>query len=203
MKLIIVRHGETVENANRICQGQEGGHLSKKGKMQAKKLAKRLKKEKLDAVYSSDLKRTVDTAREIMKFHRHVPLYLDKRIRERFFGDYQGTSYEKDWDWQSIAEDPKSCIESDLQMCKRISNFVEEILSKHFGETVLVVSHGGVKKILLNKIFPAFCQGLTEVGRIENTAVSVFQFASRKKAFPVLINCSKHLESPQRKKVEK
>ena len=76
MKLIITRHGETIENAKRICQGHLGGNLSKKGKLQAKKLAERLKNEKLDVIYSSDLKRTKDTTKEIKKYHRNIPFGL-------------------------------------------------------------------------------------------------------------------------------
>ena len=57
MKLILVRHGETNENKNKIVQGFLNTTLSKIGIQQAKKVANRLKDEKIDFAYSSDLDR--------------------------------------------------------------------------------------------------------------------------------------------------
>lgn len=83
MRLIITRHGETLENMEGIVQGHMHGTLSKKGIEQAEKLAKALKDEQIDYIYSSDLKRASDTAREISKFHKNVPFQLTKDLRER------------------------------------------------------------------------------------------------------------------------
>ena len=65
MKLIITRHGETEENKAGIIQGHLPGHLSEAGIEQAKKVAFRLKDEKINFIYSSDLDRAADTAKEI------------------------------------------------------------------------------------------------------------------------------------------
>ena len=65
MRLILTRHGKTVENMNDIMQGWLPGELSEEGKEQAKHVAERLKDRKIDVAYSSDLKRCVDTAKEI------------------------------------------------------------------------------------------------------------------------------------------
>jgi len=81
MKLFITRHGETIENINNICQGHIEGQLSKEGINQAKKLANRFKDEQINAIYSSDLNRAVDTAKQILKFHPDLTLILDKRLR--------------------------------------------------------------------------------------------------------------------------
>ena len=62
MKLIIVRHGETIENQAKILQGHLPGTLSNKGIEQAKTIALNLKQEKIAAIYSSDLARAADTA---------------------------------------------------------------------------------------------------------------------------------------------
>ena len=64
MKLIITRHGETIENVKGIAMGSLPGNLSKKGKKQAKLVAKRLKNININAIYTSDLKRAYDTAKE-------------------------------------------------------------------------------------------------------------------------------------------
>ncbi len=74
MKLIITRHGETEENRTGIVQGHLPGQLSESGIEQAQKLALRLKGEKIDVIYSSDLDRASDTAKEIAKDHPSVPI---------------------------------------------------------------------------------------------------------------------------------
>ena len=66
MKLIIVRHGETEENVSGIIQGHGFGELNRKGLEQAKKVAGKLKGEKIDIAYVSGLERTKKTADEIL-----------------------------------------------------------------------------------------------------------------------------------------
>ena len=86
MRLIIVRHGQTDYNVKRIAQGQLNNPLNETGMEQARKVAKRLKDEKIDVVYCSDLKRTRMTAEEIMKHHPDVPVHYVKEIREMDMG---------------------------------------------------------------------------------------------------------------------
>ncbi len=84
-KIILVRHGESIANAKGISQGNRNKwmdtSLTKKGKEQAKKLAERLKEEKIEVIYSSDLKRAKETAEEINKFH-NLKIKFDKRLRD-------------------------------------------------------------------------------------------------------------------------
>ena len=63
MRLLITRHGETEENVNGVIQGHLPGKLSKLGLEQIKKIANRLKDEKIDYIYSSDLDRSSETAK--------------------------------------------------------------------------------------------------------------------------------------------
>ena len=90
MRLILVCHGETEENKAGILQGWLPGKLTSLGIKQAQQLAKRLKWLRINVTYSSDLARCVDTAKEILKFHPKTELFLDKRIRERNLGEFQG-----------------------------------------------------------------------------------------------------------------
>lgn len=188
MKLIITRHGETVENSKRIVQGHLGGRLSKIGKQQAKKVARRLKKEKLGAIYSSDLKRAVDTANEIAKFHKDLTVQFDKRLRERFFGKYQGKTYSENWDWKSIPEG----IESDSKMNERVTNFIDDILDKHKNDTVLIVSHGGIKKIIYEQKLPP--EKIEAIEKIGNTSITIFEIDKNGNFLPILVNDTTHLE---------
>ncbi|MBM3256077.1 MAG: histidine phosphatase family protein [Candidatus Moranbacteria bacterium] len=188
MKLIITSHGETVENSKRIVQGHLGGRLSKIGKQQAKKVARRLKKEKLGAIYSSDLKRAVDTANEIAKFHKDLTVQFDKRLRERFFGKYQGKTYSENWDWKSIPEG----IESDSKMNERVTNFIDDILDKHKNDTVLIVSHGGIKKIIYEQKLPP--EKIEAIEKIGNTSITIFEIDKNGNFLPILVNDTTHLE---------
>ena len=60
-RLFLVRHGETVDNVNRIMQGQTQGELTDNGRRQALEVMRRMESIKVDAFVSSDLKRSVDT----------------------------------------------------------------------------------------------------------------------------------------------
>lgn len=90
MRLIITRHGETEENKQSIIQGHNPGKLSPEGIEQAKKVALRLKDETIDYIYSSDLARAADTAKEIAKFHTETPIKFTEELREIYLGSFQG-----------------------------------------------------------------------------------------------------------------
>ena len=72
--LYLVRHGETVDNANHIMQGQTPGELNEQGIKQAEDLAERLKDEPIDAFVSSDLQRSIHTCKLIAAPHgKYIP----------------------------------------------------------------------------------------------------------------------------------
>jgi len=107
MKLILTRHGETIENQKKIMQGHLGGHLSENGKWQVRKLALRLKNEKIDAMYSSDLKRAADTAKEIAKYHKNIQINFVQELREVNLGSLTGKCSEN-VDWNNRPDDIES-----------------------------------------------------------------------------------------------
>ena len=147
MKLILTRHGETIENKKGIHQGHLPGTLSKKGSEQAKKLALRLKNKKIDVIYSSDLARAADTAKEIIKFHPHTPIYFVKGLRERYSGEFQGKkSSELDWDNQP--EDAETY--QDIQ--NRAKKILDKAYKKYSDSTVLFVGHGGINNSIITVI---------------------------------------------------
>ena len=94
MRLIIVRHGETLYNAQRRLTGQSDVPLNALGEMQAAALRDSLATEHLDAIVSSDLERTRVTARTIA--HNHdLSLQEDSDLRELAFGEWEGYTYEE------------------------------------------------------------------------------------------------------------
>lgn len=190
MRLILIRHGETEDNANKICQGQKDSHLSEKGIEQAKKLGLRFKDRKIDAVYSSNLQRAANTAKEILSYHPNLKLQKDKRLNERYFGALEGKSYsEYKWDWNNIPED----VETDIQLYERVKDFLEETYKKHKEDTVVVVCHGGSKRALLTLIHNKPLSDFGTWDKILNTAVSEFDIDETGNKKTHVFNCTEHL----------
>lgn len=145
MRLYLIRHGETNENAQGIVQGWLDTELNEKGIAQAVKAAEGFD-EPIDAIYSSDLKRAVRTAREFRNRYPNVPYFEDARLRERNFGDAAGThrdehNWEQFWSVEDRSTIPNAEIISDFT--KRVSEFLEELKAKDY-DAVMVVAHGGV-----------------------------------------------------------
>ena len=93
-QFIIVRHGETEWNIAKIRQGHLDSGLTGKGLAQAKALAQRLAHQRFAALYSSDLGRAIQTAREIANVTGHE-IVTDPRLRERHLGIFQGLNAEE------------------------------------------------------------------------------------------------------------
>ena len=151
MKLTLVRHGETVENVNRIVQGHNPGTLTPTGRKQAKELAKKLSAEKFDRIYSSDLKRCVVTAGYIREFHRQTPFIKTEKLREIYYGSLQGQPA-SEIQWQEIEGDflnrKPGGGESVTEFGERIIDFTNRILSKNNDKNILFVTHGGPMRMI-------------------------------------------------------
>ncbi len=188
MKLILARHGETIENKKGIIQGQIQGRLSKLGKIQAKKLGKKLKTEKLDIIYSSDLKRCVDTAKEITKYHPNIPIIFAKELREQYLGKMQGKK-RPELPWK-IKENNAETLQ---QLRKRAKLFLEKIMKKHGNENVLFLSHGGIGKVIVSIIKKTPMTKFPKEGHLHNASISVFELNENKKHKVRLFNYTKYL----------
>ena len=88
-RLVIVRHGRTGHNAAHVIQGQLDVELDEVGQAQAAVVAPRLAELAPAAIVSSDLRRAADTAAAVAAV-TGVQVRLDKRLRERDFGQWQG-----------------------------------------------------------------------------------------------------------------
>lgn len=150
--LLLIRHGETAWNAEHRIQGHLDIPLSATGIRQAAVLGERLAAETVTAIYSSELARAWLTA---VPFAARLGLDIipDSRLRERSFGVFEGLTADE------IAErhpegfrlwrmrDPAWAMdegESGQQLIDRVLSALHDIASRHRGETVAVVTHGGV-----------------------------------------------------------
>lgn len=188
MKLIITRHGETEENKLGILQGHLPGKLTKEGIEQAKKLSLRLKDEKINAIYSSDLTRASDTAKEIAKFHPNAKLFFVPELREKYQGILTGKLI-KCIDWSKPRDTEK--LES---MTKRAKIIFERVYEKHKGQTVVFVSHGGLINVLTSLITNKPLEEIKKMGESKNASVSIFEIKENKNHEIIILNCDKHLD---------
>lgn len=140
--LYLARHGETVDNANQILQGQTQGMLNEKGQEQAENLAKSLDGIQIDAVIASDLKRAVDTAEVIAK-RRSLPLITTPLLRERDWGAFTGRFIPdlKDVQWPDD-------VESMDAMMERARLFMDWLRRDYSQKTVVAVGHGIINKVI-------------------------------------------------------
>lgn len=145
MKAYIVRHGQTDANANGIVQGWLDTELNETGTTQAIEAASRFK-QPIDAIFSSDLKRAVSTAREFRTYYQDIPYFEDSRLRERGFGDASGTSRD-DHDWEQFWSSNDSVTIPNAEILNdftaRVKEFLDELKTKPY-TSVLIVTHGGV-----------------------------------------------------------
>lgn len=142
--LTIIRHGETIENASNLCQGQQQGTLSELGINQAKLLGERLKDEAIDVFYSSDLQRTIDTATEILRYHPKLKLNPEPLLRERYLASWEGKPFPDDWHWEYLPEG----AETNDDMMARAQRFIDLVMKRHEGKRVMAVTHGGLIRAL-------------------------------------------------------
>ena len=150
--IIMIRHGQTLWNLKLIRQGHLDSPLTEKGMAQAKALGERLKRETFTALYSSDLGRALQTAQMIADATGH-PIVTDPRLRERHLGIFQGLSgdelrekYPEEYRLHRTSG-PGYVIpggESVQQQITRNVAYLNEVAEKHLGETIVVVTHGGV-----------------------------------------------------------
>ena len=150
--LVLVRHGETAWNAAGRIQGHTDVALNGLGVAQAEALGRRLAREGFDAVYSSDLVRAFHTARPAVPDPDRT-IIKDRRLRERHLGVLQGLTGEEAMAGQPAAWKAFKSRDSDLELAggeslgefsRRIVDFIEDVLDRHAGSRILLVTHGGV-----------------------------------------------------------
>ena len=164
--LYLVRHGETVDNANQIMQGQTQGELNENGRRQAREFAEQWKNRDIDIVIASDLKRSVDTAAIIAAPHG-LDVVTTPLLRERDWGGFTGR-FIPDLKGEVWPDD----IETLDDLLARAGRFLDYVRTRYEGKTVLAVGHG-----IVNKAIQAVHYGkqMREVERMTNCEVRTLE----------------------------
>ena len=157
-RICLVRHGETAWNAERRLQGHLDIPLNDIGLMQAAATAIRLRglEHPFSALYCSDLMRARQTAAAIAS-RQSLAMLADPRLRERHYGMFQGLTYDEaerqhpEFYRRFKAREPDFGVprqgESLTGFSTRVGAALGDIASRHAGQAVLVVTHGGVLDI--------------------------------------------------------
>lgn len=164
--LYLVRHGETVDNVNKIMQGQTQGTLTERGENQARELCQQLLHEPIDAFVSSDLKRSIDTCAIIAAPHKKE-ITTTLLLRERNWGSFTGR-YIPDLQDEVWPDD----IESLDALCKRAARFLTWIKQTFPQQRVLAVGHGIINKAIQSVFFQ---KPMNQVQRMENAEVRILE----------------------------
>jgi len=156
IKLILIRHPETDWNKQKRYMGRADIPLNSRGRKQARIISNYLKKEKVSVVYSSGLKRALETAELIAKTH-NLKVKEDERLNETDFGQWEGMTFKQiQKRYPGLAKKFLSNLlklkipggESFSEFKNRISASLKEILAEEQGN-VVIIAHGGVNRVII------------------------------------------------------
>jgi probable phosphoglycerate mutase len=164
--LYLVRHGETVDNARQIMQGQTQGELNENGFRQAEEVSREWASKPLDAIIASDLKRSIDTAKIIAAPHQ-LEVLTTPLLRERDWGSFTGR-YIPELKGEVWPDD----IETLENLLSRAGEFIAYVKETFPGKKVLAVGHG-----IINKAVQAVYYGksMSEIQRMTNAEVRILE----------------------------
>ena len=199
VRVILVRHGETEWNRlRRIQGGNSNTPLNEKGEQQAESLALRLKSEGIRAIYSSPLRRSLDTAQAIARHHQ-VKVDLEPDLKELNLGELEGTPIDeigKSFDELLITSSQGEILprvpggESLIEVQQRAWSAIQRLVSQHPEGAIVVVSHYFA---ILTIICSALNLSLSLVGRLRVDTGSISALVFDEKApYLVLLNDTCH-----------
>lgn len=196
MKLYFIRHGETVWNTQAKLQGKSDIPLNEKGVALARVTGEALADVPFAAIYSSPLKRALQTA-QLVAGDRDVPIVTDRRLEEIGFGIWEGLSCHKDHyeipsdSFQDFFLDPfgyqpAAQGETVRHVCGRTADFLEELIRKMGKEesNVLISCHGCTLRALMNYFYQDYTAGFWRGHVPPNCSVSIVEV--KEKGFSIL-----------------
>ena len=148
-RLILLRHGESIDNINKVLSGRSDPDLTARGNKQAKKASRFIKKRfsPIDIIFTSPLKRAYSTAQSISK-HLKAPLSKEELLIETNFGNwerYGKSELSKMSGWDDYTKDPFHFNfpggESAQDVKKRVMAFKEKISEDNGWSSAVIVSH--------------------------------------------------------------
>lgn len=148
MKIYVVRHGETIENANNCLVGRINSSLTENGIEQAKKLRKYFEDKKIDLIISSPLDRCKQTAQLISN---KIPIIYSDDLLGRDHGEFTGMprdsiNFDEYWNYYKDIKYKKA--ESVKTLYNRVAKLIEDLKKKYDDKNIIIVTHSGIIRVL-------------------------------------------------------
>lgn len=201
MNIYLFRHGQTNLNRDGKYQGAIDKDLNEYGRRQAELLGRRIQKYNIDIIYSSDLKRVIETSKIINRYV-NTEIIIKEELREINMGTWDtltkeeryisNKEYAKEWH-KHLADLPYPNGECGEDVCKRAMKVIDGIKKQQY-ENVAIVTSGGTIAILLCEFL-----GLEQYKRfgigIDNCSISILNYnISNDQVTIKCINDTAHLE---------
>lgn len=206
-RLYLVRHGATQLTAEDRFSGASGVDLSAEGRHQAELLGVRLRPENVAAVYCSPLSRTVETASIISRGWELTPVFVDA-LREISHGRWEGLTRREvearfREEYMAWEEDPFTFApeggESGVAVLARALPAIRDIVTRHAGQRVLVVSHKATIRLVLSSLLGFDARGYRDRLDQAPASLNVLDFRDPAHARLMLFNDTSHYaEHPRR-----
>ncbi len=183
-RFIMVRHGFSVANSEKIFAGHSDFPLTDIGKTQADMCAEALRDEKIDAIYSSDIGRAYDTAKPIAASHS-LEIIIHKGLREIYAGEWEGLSFEeldekytKEFGlWKSdIGRARCTGGESPAELYERILFTLKSIASENEGKTVCIATHATPIRAVCAAAEGLEPEDMAKIKWTANASISLFEY---------------------------
>lgn len=180
-RLHLIRHSQTVWNAEQRFQGHADSPLSETGLAQAKHLADRFRDGNAVALYSSPQQRAYKTA-ETIAATTDLSIHTDERLKERDVGLLTGLTWSeitkrypefaRRWSVEQSMSMPEG--EADDVFRTRAKAVMSDIVTRHNDADVIVVSHGGLISIYLLQLL-RIDPGLGRPFHFDNASVTLVE----------------------------
>ncbi len=199
-RLYLVRHGATQLTAEDRFSGSAGVDLSDEGRRQAAQLGERLSHEDLTAAYSSPLSRTLETAR-IVATGCGQTIETRDGLREISHGRWEGLTRQEvenryPGEYAAWEEDPFTFApeggESGVAVLARVLPVIREIVTRHQGQRVLVVSHKATIRLALSSLLGFDARGYRDRLDQAPACLNVLDFRDPVRARLMLFNDTSH-----------
>lgn len=157
-RLFLLRHGEVEERYHRVFGGRIDMDLSARGHEQARALAGYVRRSPIDAIYASPMRRAQQTLAPLAN-HCPKPAIIRPEFREVDFGDWTGLTWEQvhsrfqvsAFEWlDQIERASIANAETGQTFRARVEPALRQIVEEHAGQSVAIVCHGGVIRMMLS-----------------------------------------------------
>lgn len=179
--LLLIRHGESEANRNKVFGGQINPDLQERGVMQAELTAKFIAENyKVDKIYSSDLKRAYRTAQALSDI-LNMEIKAEKRLREIYAGKWEGVKFEElkvayPEEYNVWLTDIGNAVctegESVRELGERIHGILTEIAEENDEKTVAIATHATPIRVMISMIETGGISEMKNIPWVTNASVT-------------------------------